>query len=78
MWPELNDLIPALVVLAILISLFLSYYVRARRVQARMAAQWDTQLQALDRQNEIAQRQCEALERIASALESSKNSTAPH
>jgi hypothetical protein len=85
MWPDLTDLIPdlmpdlipTLVILAILISIFLSYYVRARRARARIAAQWDAQLKALDQQNEITQRQCAALERIASALESLKDSTTP-
>jgi hypothetical protein len=57
-----NNLISVSVSLALVSLLLLGYYLRARRVQGKLAALWEAQLKAMDRQNT-------ALERIVAALE---------
>jgi cell division protein FtsB len=57
-----NNLISVSVSLALVSLLLLGYYLRTRRVQGKLAALWEAQLKAMDRQNT-------ALERIVAALE---------
>jgi hypothetical protein len=66
----LTNLIPAVIFVAIVGSLFAAYYLRIRRGQLRLSAQMDAQLKAMERQTELLARQTDALERIAAALES--------
>jgi hypothetical protein len=77
MMQAIKNLIPAMVLIAIAISLGAAFLARLRRVQRRHLAVYDTQLQALDRQLKATDRQNDALERIAAALEAAKQPAPP-
>jgi hypothetical protein len=65
MSPSMNNLISVSASLVLVAVLLLGYYLRTRRVQGRIAALWEAQLKAMDRQSA-------ALERIVAALEGSQ------
>ena len=62
---SMNNLISVSASLVLVAILLLGYYLRTHRVQGRIAALWEAQLKAMDRQNA-------ALERIVAALEGSQ------
>jgi uncharacterized membrane protein affecting hemolysin expression len=70
MLQAIKNLIPAMVLIAIAILLAAAFLARLRRVQRTATALVQTQVKAMDRQSD-------ALERIAAALEAMKQTAPP-
>jgi hypothetical protein len=82
MMKSINDYLPGIIVIVILLSGLVIYGRARHRIISTVESNakhipaqtklWESQLTAIDRQTEILRRQADAMERIAVALESKK------